>query len=252
MLFNSPPFLVYFLPACLLGYQIAAHFGRRAVIGWLVLASLVFYAYWNPSFVIVLITSMLVNFAVSKAIAAAGEQNKTRWMIVGVTLNLAGLCYFKYLFPTIKFLASFGAGHHSIREVLLPLGISFFTFTQIAYLVDLSQGEATEQNFLEYALFVTFFPHLIAGPILHHREIMPQFSEDRSYKLNPDDLMVGISWFVMGMAKKTLIADKLALVAAPAFDYVAYRSPLEAWVGVVCYSLQLYFDFSGYSDMAIG
>ena len=252
MLFTSVPFLLYFLPVTLIGYQLIGRYGRRAVIGWLALMSVVFYGYWNPRFVFVLLGSVVLNFLFSVIIARCNEGKRKFWLIAGVSANLAALSFFKYLFPSLNFFHQIGWSHHLWSGVILPLGISFFTFTQIAYLVDLSQGEAAPQGFVEYALFVTFFPHLIAGPILHHREMMPQFSQDRQYRLKGDDFLLGLSWFILGLAKKAILADRLALVADQDFRRVALLSTGSAWVGILCYSLQLYFDFSGYSDMAIG
>ena len=252
MLFTSVPFLLYFLPATLIGYQLIGRHGRRAVIGWLALMSVVFYGYWNPRFVFVLLGSVALNFFSSVMIARSNEPRKRVWLIAAVSANLALLSFFKYLFPSLNFFHQIGWSRHLWSGVILPLGISFFTFTQIAYLVDLSQGEAAPQGFVEYALFVTFFPHLIAGPILHHREMMPQFSEERQYRLQGNDFLVGLSWFILGLAKKAILADRLALVADQDFRHVALLSTGSAWVAILSYSLQLYFDFSGYSDMAIG
>ena len=136
--------------------------------------------------------------------------------------------------------------------IVLPLGISFFTFTQIAYLIDLRQGEADPQDFVSYALFVTFFPHLIAGPILHHKEMMPQFSAERKFHLDWNDFAVGLSWFILGLGKKVIIADRIAPFADKTFAAPYHLGFAAAWVGVLNYSMQLYFDFSGYSDMAVG
>jgi alginate O-acetyltransferase complex protein AlgI len=252
MLFTSIPFLLYFMPVVVIGYQLLGKIGRRPVIAWLALTSVLFYAVWNPKFVLLLLGSMALNFFCSRAIAAsATDSRKKAWMIAGVALNLTALGYYKYLFPLLGWFNSVGWSHRW-SNVILPLGISFFTFTQIAYLVDLAQGEATAQSFPEYALFVTFFPHLIAGPILHHREMMPQFSEEKTYSLRANDFFVGLSWFIMGLAKKSILADKLAPTADYAFAHVSMLSPSQAWVGVLSYAFQLYFDFSGYSDMAIG
>ncbi len=252
MLFTSIPFLLYFMPVVVVGYQLLGKIGRRPVIAWLALTSVLFYAVWNPKFVLLLLGSMALNFLCSRAIAASRtDSRKKGWMIAGVALNLTALGYYKYLFPLLGWFNSMGWSHRW-SNVILPLGISFFTFTQIAYLVDLAQGEATAQSFPEYALFVTFFPHLIAGPILHHREMMPQFSEEKNYSLRANDFFVGLSWFIMGLAKKSIIADSLAPTADHAFAHVSLLSPSQAWVGVLSYAFQLYFDFSGYSDMAIG
>lgn len=254
MLFNSYRFLFGFLPLAILGFQWLGRYGRTAVIGWLTLCSLVFYAAWNPVLLLFLIGSILLNFATAYLIARAPEASPRRQVMLwsGIVLNLLPLFYFKYLF---KFLVVFSHLHHGgilPARILLPLGISFFTFTQISYLVDLAQGQAERQDLLSYALFVTFFPHLIAGPILHHREMMPQFAPGRRFRLVGDDVALGLTWFLLGLGKKVLIADQLSSGADLAFRSAGTQTAATAWAGLVLYTMQLYFDFSGYSDMAIG
>lgn len=249
MLFNSQIFLFAFLPIVLVGFGIAAHFGRNSVVGWLTFASLVFFSGWKPIFLLILAASIVGNFFVSRMIAFDQRPMRRMWLIVGIAANLGLLGCFKYL-PAILNVFR-GAGADPV-QILLPLGISFFTFTQIGYLVDLEQGEAEVQDFLSYALFVTFFPHLIAGPILHHKEIMPQFGVDRRFALCRSDLMVGGSYFVFGLFKKVVVADSIAPYANSVFADPGNRGAMVAWIGAVIYFLELYFDFSGYSDMAIG
>ncbi len=254
MLFNSYIFLFAYLPLTLIGYQIAAHWHRRAVVIWLSIASLAFYGYWRPAFLLLLCASILFNYVAGALISRKIPNLFPTPLLLGgaVAINLAALCYYKYLFPFFNFIAAIT--HRSMHwdNVFLPLGISFFTFTQIAYLIDLQQGEAAQQDLPSYTLFATFFPHLIAGPILHHAEIMPQFQRDRDYRLRVDDLAVGFSWFILGLSKKVLLADRFALLADAAFSNTAGIGTLAAWVGTLSYALQLYFDFSGYSDMALG
>lgn len=254
MLFNSPLFLYIFLPVALAGFAVLGRFGRRSAIGWLALVSILFYAKWKYAFVPVLFASILVNFLLSRRIAAAKRKPAVQnfWLFAGLVANLGALGYFKYLFPVLNFFTHIGATHHDWGNAVLPLGISFFTFTQLGYLIDLKQGEAEPQSLLSYSLFVTFFPHLIAGPILHHKEIMPQFAEERRYGLNRDDFTVGLTWFIMGLFKKVMIADMLAPFANSVFDAPAEQTLVTAWIGALNYMLELYFDFSGYSDMAIG
>ena len=254
LLFNSYPFLFGFLPIALIGYQIAAHFHRRAVVVWLLLASLAFYAYWRPVYLVVLGCSILFNFGMAVLI---GRQIRTRiptgyLLAFAITVNLSALCFYKYLFPVLNWFGRHQIPAHHWEGVSLPLGISFFTFTQIAYLVDLQQGGFKQHAFADYALFATFFPHLIAGPILHHAEMMPQFQAERDYRLRADDLAVGFSWFVMGLVKKVLLADHFGPQADQAFLSPHSLSFTAAWAGSLSYALQLYFDFSGYSDMALG
>jgi D-alanyl-lipoteichoic acid acyltransferase DltB (MBOAT superfamily) len=254
MLFNSPQFLFCFLPAAVLGFALLGRFGRTAVVAWLAFMSLVFYAYWRLDFLALLVGSIAVNYACSRLLWRCREQERAQRLILilGVIANLAMLAYFKYLFPLLHFLTESLGLPPVLGGVILPLGISFFTFTQIAYLVDLSQDSAEPQDFVSYVLFVTFFPHLIAGPILHHSEIMPQFLRGRDFSLKWKDLALGLSWFILGLGKKVLIADRFAPHADAAFAHAGDLTMIGAWVGVLNYALQLYFDFSGYSDMAIG
>ena len=270
MLFNSQRFLFLFLPITMLGFHLLGRYGRRPVIAWLAGASVVFYAAWNPRFVLFLLASILVNYICARFIAAAAEDSprRHRLLFLGVTLNLLALFRFKYLF---KLLLLLHLPNLHPSPVLLPLGISFFTFTQISYLVDLAQGQAERQDFLSYLLFVTFFPHLIAGPILHHKEMMPQFGrirpEDeatnlnqaltpvppaRRFALKSHDVSLGLTWFLLGLAKKVLVADNLAHTADLTFTHAGTLTSTSAVTGLVVYSMQLYFDFSGYSDMALG
>jgi alginate O-acetyltransferase complex protein AlgI len=172
-----------------------------------------------------------------------------------VITNLALLAYFKYANFFIANLSQLTGTELMVVNVVLPLGISFFTFTQIAFLVDVYRGIAREYNFIHYVLFVTYFPHLIAGPVLHHKQMMPQFGHTETYRINLENINVGLTIFIIGLAKKVLLADQFALYANPVFDVVAHGGEpklIEAWIGALAYTLQLYFDFSGYSDMAIG
>jgi D-alanyl-lipoteichoic acid acyltransferase DltB (MBOAT superfamily) len=254
MLFNSYAFLFAFLPLALTGYQIAGRFHRRAVVWWLGFASLAFYAYWRPALLYILISSVAFNY-LAAALISGQIRNKVSsrvWLAAAILINLGALGYFKYLFPSLNFLShAFGSAAHW-SDVVLPIGISFFTFTQIAFLVDLYQGIAEQQDFGSYLLFVTFFPHLIAGPILHHKEMMPQFRSDRRFQLHLPDLAVGFTWFLMGLGKKVLLADLFAQMADPVFNTHGSLGPMVATIGALAYCLQLYFDFSGYSDMALG
>jgi D-alanyl-lipoteichoic acid acyltransferase DltB (MBOAT superfamily) len=254
MLFSSGVFIFLFLPATLLGFHLASKIGRRVEFAWLAIASLFFYGYWDARYLFVLVGSILVNFWFSRRIAdAVGDEGKSRaWVFAAVVANLLLLVWYKYFFPTLTFLQSIGLQTPGWVEVALPLGISFFTFTQIAYLVDLSQGAARRESFISYVLFVTFFPHLIAGPIIHHAEMMPQFESRKRRGLQVDDMALGMTWFILGLSKKVLIADRFG----PASDAL-YADPMAlgfgaTWIGVLCYAIQLYFDFSGYSDMALG
>jgi D-alanyl-lipoteichoic acid acyltransferase DltB (MBOAT superfamily) len=253
MLFSSNVFLFFFLPVVLLGYHLLGRFGRRAVFGWLSLVSLFFYGYWNPKFLFLLAGSVVLNFTASRVIARVqSERAKTIALVSAITANIALLFWFKYLFPLLHFFHGVGWLGRNYGNVILPLGISFFTFTQIAYLIDLRQGEAEPQSLLSYTLFVTFFPHLIAGPIIHHSEMMPQFNAQRHSGLRADDMSVGVTWFLLGLSKKVLIADTFGPIADSLYYNPHRFGPQATWVGMLAYAIQLYFDFSGYSDMALG
>jgi alginate O-acetyltransferase complex protein AlgI len=254
MLFNAPVFLFAFLPVTWVGFRLISLLNHRASLLWLVVASLVFYGWWNPRFVPLLLCSMVGNYLAGEIIRASRLRPAMRQtvLIAAVAANIGLLGYYKYLVAVIEFLIGQGIPLPEIQPITLPLGISFFTFTQIAYLMDVAANVADERDPISYALFVTFFPHLIAGPILHHSEMMPQFSRRGALRFNPQDLMVGIAIFTLGLAKKNLIADPTSLVVAPAFNHAADLQFFSAWRAGLSYSLQLYFDFSGYSDMAIG
>ncbi len=255
MLFNSIPFLVLFLPASLLLYFLLGRLHMNAAKAWLAAVSFLFYGWWNPAFLALLMASILFNYACGYGIQVFGARPKVSLSILwaGIAGNLGALFHYKYLAALTEWLRAEGWAHGpSWGSAVLPLGISFFTFTQIGFLVDTHGGTARERGFLEYVLFVTFFPHLIAGPILHHREIMPQFAKKETYRLQWNNLAVGVSIFIVGLAKKVLLADQIAPVANDIFKHTADKHALEAWCGALAYSLQLYFDFAGYSEMALG
>jgi D-alanyl-lipoteichoic acid acyltransferase DltB (MBOAT superfamily) len=259
MLFNSPEFLFGFLPVVLAAFFAVARASTAAAAAWLVAASLFFYGWWDPRYLALLLASIAFNFAVgsrlARAHAAGGGPASRATLALGIGANLALLGYYKYagfLVATVDRLA--GAGL-PVPEIVLPLGISFFTFTQIAYLVDAWRGEAADYNPVHYALFVTYYPHLIAGPILHHREMMPQFADAAVYRFDRAAFALGLTIFLLGLAKKVILADGFSPYAREAFaaaDAGAELTFFAAWAGALAYTLQLYFDFSGYSDMAVG
>ena len=256
MLFNSFPFLLAFLPLTLGGFFLLGRRSPRAAALWLLAASLAFYAGWSVRYVPLLVGSIAFNFMIGRSAARSAAPRTRRALVaLGVAANLALLGYFKY---ADFFLSSVGmaSGWALPRlDIVLPVGISFFTFTQIAYLVDVGRGEAREYDPFHYALFVSYFPHLVAGPIIHHRQVMPQLLAPATYRVNHAAIASGLTLFCIGLAKKVLLADSLAEFATPVFDAAAAgASPrlLAAWTGALAFSLQLYFDFSGYSDMAVG
>ncbi len=259
MLFNSYIFIFFFLPITLLiFYQIGARGNHQIAIAWLVAASLFFYAWWNPNYLGLILFSILFNFAMGVSLSQKIDNTsikKKSILIYGVTINLALLFYFKYTNFTIDNLGDLLGTDFNLNKILLPLAISFFTFQQIAYLVDAYRGLTREYNFLHYCLFVTFFPQLIAGPIVHHKEMLPQFSKQNIYRFNSSNLAIGCTIFIIGLFKKVVIADTFAIYATPVFtaaDSGAAINFFQAWEGAISYTFQLYFDFSGYSDMAIG
>ena len=254
MLFSSYIFIFVFMPVALAGFHLLCRLGRRPAAAWLVLASLVFYAWWNPPFVLMLAASIGFNYAAGEIICATKSRPRVQnaILIFAIAGNVGALVYYKYLTSIIAAAVSLGLTHVATPDILLPLGISFFTFTQIGYLVDIKQEVAEDRGLLNYVLFVTFFPHLIAGPILHNREIMPQFGNGATYRFSAENLAVGLSIFAIGLAKKCLLADPLSAAVGSGFAAASGLPLLAAWNAALCYSLQLYFDFSGYSDMAIG
>ena len=255
MLFNSYEFIFLFLPVVLAGYYLVARLSPNGASVWLALASLVFYGWWTPRFIPLLSISIAANYSVGLALSRVPQSARKATLITGLVFNLALLGYYKYAGFLVSFADQVTGASLPIPEILLPLGISFFTFTQIAFLVDVYRGKAREYRPIHYVLFVTFFPHLIAGPILHHKEMMPQFARLSSYRLRSANFAVGLTIFAIGLAKKTVIADTLSPFVAQTFDAASHGAipgTFEAWGGALGYTLQLYFDFSGYSDMAIG
>jgi D-alanyl-lipoteichoic acid acyltransferase DltB (MBOAT superfamily) len=255
MLFSSPEFLFAFLPAVLAGYYLLLHrFGGKTANLWLTLASLFFYAWWKPAYLPLILASILGNYFVGKHLiqrSAQGIQDRL-WLTLGIGANLSLLAYYKYAWFAVETLASLVGSPWRIEALLLPLAISFFTFQQIAFLVDASKGEIKTITFTHYTLFVAFFPQLIAGPIVHHREMMPQFERPKGYLPGWVNIEQGLRIFLIGLAKKILIADTLARFADLGWSQSGELTFFDAWATTLAYTFQLYFDFSGYSDMAVG
>lgn len=255
MLFSSPIFLFAFLPLVLVILFSIARKGPTWQKAFLLISSLFFYGYWKCNYILLLLFSIFSNFFIYKKIVYAIDNSSMarRWLMAGVALNLALIGYYKYFNFFMENLSALFGNIAPHLSIILPIGISFFTFQQIAFLVDAYKGKVQRTNLLDYSLFVTFFPQLIAGPIVHHSDVMPQFA--RRLRLEPMYFAAGISLFSIGLFKKLVIADGLAPIADHVFGLADRGEPLSAAVsaaGLLAYTFQLYFDFSGYSDMAIG
>lgn len=255
MLFNSIEFLFIFLPIVFIVYFALNKIKLVELAkGWLVFASLAFYSYWKIDYLPLIISSMIFNYSIGATLTRKINLkiNRKVVLLIGIVGNVALLSYYKYfdfLVNNINYVLHTG---YDTLKIALPLGISFFTFTQIAYLVDAYKEEVREYDFLNYALFVTYFPHLIAGPILHHSEMMPQFADIKKKIINHKNISMGLFLLAVGLFKKVMLADFLSPFVKQTFD-VSHNMPFfEAWISSFAYSFQLYFDFSGYCDMALG
>jgi alginate O-acetyltransferase complex protein AlgI len=252
MLFNSYSFIFLFLPVALAGYFALGRLGNLAAVIWLALASLAFYSFSNWPFVALLLASIAFNYGIGWLLIARRLRDRARFAVVtvGVAGDLLVLGVFKYGgFLAANLNAVFSTAF--TVDILLPVGISFYTFTQIAFLVDAFRGNVARYRLPHYALFVTYFPHLIAGPILHHRDMIPQFERAESKRPDPHLILCGLIVFAIGLFKKTCLADGIQPLVSLAFG-PGTPSFDQAWIGALAYTFQLYFDFSGYSDMAIG
>ena len=255
MQLSDPWFLLCFLPACLLGFYVIGRISRSAAVGFLAAASIAFYAVAGVLAACVILGAAAVNLVIGRAMLAtesAGRRKALLWG--GVAANVALLAYFKYTGFLLMNVAVLTGGAWRASAVMLPLGISFSTFQRIALLVDVHRGKVKDLPWLDYALFSVFFPCAVAGPITRGQEMLPQFRELRA-RFSSEGFAEGLSIFVVGLAKKVLIADSLQAVSSQVFDGYAigtHGDALTAWVGVIAYSLQIYYDFSGYSEMALG
>ena len=265
MQFNSYIFILLFLPLTVIGYFSLHRLGREKLAKiYLLLMSLWFYGYFNVSYLVIICGSILVNYALFRLMKAtsAGEKKtglKKILLLFGIIFNVSVIFYFKYYDFFIQNINDLFKTDFVLRHIALPLGISFFTFQQISFVVDAYNGECDDYNFLEYALFVTFFPQLVAGPIVLHSELIPQFNDSKKWKVDYDNLSKGIMLFTRGLSKKVLLADPLGNVVnfgiAQAGKIPVGEGALtipEIIIVMLCYTFQLYFDFSGYSDMATG
>jgi alginate O-acetyltransferase complex protein AlgI len=258
MLFNSYEFILLFVPVALAGFYLFGSVRTRLGIAWLLLASLFFYAWWRPIYLFLLLASIGGNYLVGTAIARlreAGDARARLALFSGVAANIALLAYFKYANFLVDTANQVAGSSIDLTAIVLPLAISFYTFQQISFLVDTARGEVRLPPFLDYCTCVAFFPHLIAGPIVLYREILPQFAAARLTRFDHENVAAGLTFFVIGLFKKVVLADTLAQFASPVFaaaEAGAAPTLIESWGAALAYTLQLYFDFSGYSDMAIG
>lgn len=257
MLFNSYEFLFLFLPIAVGGYFFLGNREKTSEWAniWLVGLSLFFYSYWDIKYLPLLLLSIGFNYVVSGYIIRyrkkKQKKNAKTMFLLGIIFNAGLLGFFKYTDFFLENLNYLGA-QFPLLHIILPLGISFFTITQMVYLVDCYEGVAKERNLIHYALFVSFFPHLLAGPILYHRPMMKQFKDAASRRVDWDNMGRGLSLFIIGLAKKVLIADSFVSVVAKGFAHPEQLTLVDSWTVAICYMMQLYFDFSGYSDMAVG
>lgn len=261
MLFTSFEFIFVYLPLVLGGFFALARFaGREWAALWLGMVSVFFYGWWNVAYVPLLLGSIIFNYLMGYMISKYRETPAyitlaRGTLIAAVASNLLLLGYYKYTNFFLAEVARVVGSGSPVLEIVLPLGISFFTFTQIAFLVDVWRGKAHEYNFWHYLLFVTWFPHLIAGPVLHHTQMMPQFRNPETYRIRSRNLAIGFALIAIGLSKKLLLADPISAYSDPVFSAAATGQALNAavaWTGALAYTLQIYFDFSGYSDMAVG
>ncbi len=258
MLFNSYEFLFLFMPVTLIGFYLLNRIRLTiAANAWLLFASLFFYSWWDVKYLPLILGSILFNYTIGSLLIDVDAMkrrfvSKKGILFFGIGMNILFLGYFKYMDFFIANINMALGLDLPLLHIVLPLGISFFTITQIAFLVDSYEGLVEERKLLNYALFVTFFPHLLAGPILHHKEMMPQFDRLRNKVLNYRNFAPGLYLFFIGLFKKVAVADQFSVWAKAGFDTAPTLGFLEAWATSFCYTFQLYFDFSGYSDMAIG
>lgn len=255
MLFNSLLFIFVFLPISIVGYFFLTK--RKLIIAskvWMCLASLIFYANWNPKYLYILLGSITFNYLTARVINSDAREQRVKKMIlfIGVTVNLSALCYYKYMDFFINNINHLFKTDIALLNLALPLAISFFTFQQIAFLVDSYQRKIKDNDFINYTLCVTFYPHLIAGPILHYAELMPQVEAIKNKILSYKNLSIGIVLFAIGLFKKAVLADTFSEYVKYGFDEAQSLSVIEGWLVSLSYTFQIYFDFSGYSDMAVG
>lgn len=255
MIFNSIDFIFLFLPITILGYFILNNFKKYQLSKvYLVLCSLFFYGYYNKWYLLIVISSLIVNFFIGNMIHKYNSEIIKRkvFLILGITFNLGLLGYFKYYDFFINNVNKVFNTNFKIFNILLPLGISFFTFQQLSFIIDSYRGTNIKYNFLNYSLFITFFPQLVAGPIVLPTEMLPQFDDEKNKVINYDNMSRGLYLFAIGLMKKVFIADTLAIIANAGFSNPSSLIMLDSILTSFGYTFQLYFDFSGYCDIAMG
>jgi len=254
MLFNSYIFILLFFPLVVLGYYAFHHFGKpRLALGYLLCMSMWFYGYNSVQYLFILITSVILNYTIVKLLDRTHRLLYRRILFAaGLGVNIGILFYYKYYDFFIENVNHWLKTDYALLQLMLPLGISFYTFQQLSYVIDSYRGECEKYSFLEYATYVTFFPQLIAGPIVYHDELIPQLRDENNHTPHYENLSKGIYAFSLGLAKKVLIADTLSKIVTIGYTDIHYIYTITVVIVTVCYSLQIYFDFSGYCDMAYG
>ncbi|MCI5177845.1 MAG: MBOAT family protein, partial [Candidatus Electrothrix sp. AW3_4] len=255
MIFHSPLFLFIFLPLTVsFFYQLKKYFNRNAALGWLVFTSLLFYSYWQPAYLVLLLASILFNYLTGSILTSAPPERKKIFLFIGIGVNITLLSYYKYSSFILKNISLLFDSSINFHPPLLPVAISFFTFQQIIYLVDIYKGDTGQPSLLNYLLFISFFPQLTAGPIVYPKEMLPQFNEsDLDFRYS--HIALGGTLIIFGLFKKIVLADNLAYYVSPVFQSAESGNSIPffyAWQGALAYTFQIYFDFSGYSDMAVG
>lgn len=255
MLFNSYLFIFLFLPVALLGYYGLNYFKMfRMSNVFLIGMSLWFYGYYNKNYIVIICGSIVINYLLAKGMERLCQKQYAQRliMVLGICFNVGVIFYFKYFNFCLENANHIFGSSFEIHDIVLPLGISFYTFQQISYLVDASKGETKDYTFIEYVLFVTFFPQLIAGPIVTHSEMIPQFRSRERRCFHPGSFSKGMYIFALGLFKKVIIADTFGKAVAYGYGTVGSLSSMEAFIVSLSYTFQLFFDFSGYCDMAAG
>ncbi|MGZ3782020.1 MAG: MBOAT family O-acyltransferase [Pseudobdellovibrionaceae bacterium] len=258
MLFNSYQFLFLFLPITLLGYYLITK--KNLQLWFLFLSSVFFYAYWSTTYVFLLLFTVVLDFYVAKNIYYAKSQKvRKALLLTSITANLTILGFFKYynfFADSLNGLIQLSGGSNSffpVFSLILPIGISFYTFQSMSYVIDVYRRTSdAHAHLLEFAGYVSLFPHQISGPLVRHNVIVPQLEDAKTYFFHPENFWKGCYFFTFGLAKKMMIADQIAVVVDPLVLNITGASSAEAWVAMIGYTMQLYFDFSGYSDMAVG